>query len=163
MSDEQMVNHPPHYTQHPSGVECIDITEHMSLCLGSAVQYIWRAGLKTDTPVIDLKKAVWHINREIERLGRQKVQDLQAIENGMQRALYGEKVPPPYSDRTNVTIHPEPPSRASRESTKVRVHLFIEQVMINLAKKSHIPDLQREEICKDLTRDVWRMVDELSL
>lgn len=31
------VNHPPHYTAHPSGVECIQITEHMGFCLGNAM------------------------------------------------------------------------------------------------------------------------------
>jgi len=60
------VNHPSHYTQHPSGVECIQITEHMSFCLGNAVKYIWRADLKADA-IEDLKKAAWYINREIER------------------------------------------------------------------------------------------------
>jgi hypothetical protein len=58
------VNHPPHYTQHPSGVECIQITEHYGFCIGSAIKYLWRAGLKGDA-VQDLKKAVWYINREI--------------------------------------------------------------------------------------------------
>ncbi|NDG32928.1 DUF3310 domain-containing protein, partial [bacterium] len=40
------VNNPKHYTSHPSGVECIEITEHMNFCLGNAVKYIWRASLK---------------------------------------------------------------------------------------------------------------------
>jgi hypothetical protein len=60
------VNHPKHYTGHPSGVECIQITEHMGFCLGNAVKYIWRADLKNDA-VEDLKKAEWYIRREIER------------------------------------------------------------------------------------------------
>lgn len=60
------VNHPPHYTTHPSGVECIQITQHMNFCLGNAVKYIWRADLKHDA-VEDLRKAAWYINREIER------------------------------------------------------------------------------------------------
>ena len=60
------VNHPAHYTSHPSGVECITITEHMSFCLGNAVKYIWRAGLKGNG-VVDLEKAVWYIQREIAR------------------------------------------------------------------------------------------------
>ncbi len=42
------VNHPKHYTAHPSGVECIQITRHMNFCLGNAMKYIWRAGLKGD-------------------------------------------------------------------------------------------------------------------
>lgn len=61
-----MVNHPPHYTDHPSGVECIDITEHMNFCLGNAIKYIWRADLKADA-VEDLEKARWYLDREIER------------------------------------------------------------------------------------------------
>lgn len=67
-SKYDMVNHPPHYTQHPSGVECIQITEHMNFCLGNAVKYIWRAGLKSNNPVQDLEKAVFYLNREIQRL-----------------------------------------------------------------------------------------------
>lgn len=62
-----MVNHPPHYTAHPSGVEAIQITEHMNFCIGNAVKYLWRAGEK-GALVQDLKKAVWYINREIQRL-----------------------------------------------------------------------------------------------
>jgi hypothetical protein len=61
-----MVNHPPHYTSHPSGVECIQVTEHYGFCIGSAIKYLWRAGLKGDA-VEDLKKAVWYINREIAK------------------------------------------------------------------------------------------------
>lgn len=67
------VNHPHWYTVHPSGVECIQITEHMGFCLGSAMKYLWRAGLKTADPIKDLKKAVWYIEREIARLGKQAV------------------------------------------------------------------------------------------
>jgi hypothetical protein len=60
------VNHPKHYTEHPSGVECIQITEHMGFNLGNALKYIWRCDLKKDA-VEDLQKAVWYINREIEK------------------------------------------------------------------------------------------------
>ena len=62
------VNHPKHYTSHPSGVECIQVTEHMNFNLGNATKYIWRAGLKSDNPVQDLEKAIWYIKREIDRL-----------------------------------------------------------------------------------------------
>lgn len=62
------VNHPKHYTAHPSGVECIQITEHMGFNLGNAVQYIWRCDEKRDA-IEDLKKARWYIDREIEALG----------------------------------------------------------------------------------------------
>ena len=62
------VNHPRHYTEHPSGVECIQITEHMNFNLGNAIKYIWRADLKKDT-VEDLQKARWYITRELKRMG----------------------------------------------------------------------------------------------
>lgn len=59
---------PNHYKSHPSGVECITVTEHMGFCLGNAMKYIWRAGLKSADPVEDLKKAKWYVEREIARL-----------------------------------------------------------------------------------------------
>lgn len=66
------VNHPPHYTAHPSGIECIQVTEHMNFCLGNAVKYIWRAGEKGDA-VQDLEKARWYIDREIARLKKEQL------------------------------------------------------------------------------------------
>lgn len=61
-----LVNEPPHYKQHPSGVECIQVTEGMNFCLGNAVKYIWRADLKGEA-IQDLEKARWYLDREIER------------------------------------------------------------------------------------------------
>jgi hypothetical protein len=60
------VNHPKHYTNHPSGVECITITRHMGFNLGNAMKYIWRADLK-DNAIQDLEKAAFYIKDEIER------------------------------------------------------------------------------------------------
>lgn len=60
---------PQHYRYHPSGIECIQVAEHMSYCLGNAIKYLWRAGKKGDA-VEDLKKAAWYVNREIERLAK---------------------------------------------------------------------------------------------
>ena len=37
------INHPQHYNQHPSGIECITIVEHMTFNIGNAVKYLWRA------------------------------------------------------------------------------------------------------------------------
>ena len=68
------VNHPAHYTKHPSGIECIQITEHMNFCLGSAMKYIWRAGLKGDA-VEDLKKAKWYLDRELDRIAENRFQE----------------------------------------------------------------------------------------
>lgn len=63
-----MVNHPPHYSGHPSGVECITVVEHMGFNLGNAVKYIWRADLKNDA-IEDLQKARWYLDRELKRRG----------------------------------------------------------------------------------------------
>lgn len=60
------VNHPKHYTSHPSGVECIQITEHMGFNLGNALKYIWRANLKNHA-IEDMNKAIWYIERELEK------------------------------------------------------------------------------------------------
>lgn len=73
-SDERIdepdaVNHPAHYTSDPSGVECITVTRHRNFNIGNAMKYLWRAGLKdADTHTEDLRKAIWYINDEIERL-----------------------------------------------------------------------------------------------
>ena len=64
MSDP--VNHPDHYTAHPSGVEVIQITEHMNFCLGNVIKYVLRADAKGN-PLEDLKKAAWYLDREIKR------------------------------------------------------------------------------------------------
>ena len=67
MSDSDPINHPKHYGAHPTGVKCIDIIEHFSFNVGSAVKYLWRAGLKDDNPKItDLQKARWYIDRAIK-------------------------------------------------------------------------------------------------
>jgi hypothetical protein len=64
-----LVNHPPHYNGHPSGVECITVIEHMNLCLGNVIKYIWRADDKGND-IQDLEKAEWYLKREIARRKR---------------------------------------------------------------------------------------------
>lgn len=65
---------PDHYRSHPSGVECITVTEHMGFCIGNAVKYLWRAGLKggADMRLADMRKARWYVDREIARLEREE-------------------------------------------------------------------------------------------
>tara|TARA_R110002153_G_scaffold12460_2_gene46438 strand:- start:4555 stop:4785 length:231 start_codon:yes stop_codon:yes gene_type:complete len=67
------VNHPQHYTSHPSGVECIQITQHMGFNLGNAMKYIWRADEKGKA-IQDLEKAKWYIENEIA-LRKKKLED----------------------------------------------------------------------------------------
>lgn len=62
------VNHPKHYTIHPSGIECIEIARWFNFNLGSALKYIWRAGIKTNNPIEDLRKAIWYLQDEISKL-----------------------------------------------------------------------------------------------
>lgn len=73
------VNHPSYY-QDPSGVECIDIVRHRDFNIGSAIKYLWRAGLKkeegisaVDKQVEDLKKAIFYINDEIKLITKKQV------------------------------------------------------------------------------------------
>lgn len=72
---DEYINHPSHYTSHPSGVECIEIARHYCYSIGAAIKYLWRAGLKheqgksdKDKEIEDLKKAVWYINDRIKQL-----------------------------------------------------------------------------------------------
>lgn len=65
VKEYDVVNKPKHYNEHPSGIECIQVTEHMNFCLGNAMKYIWRADLKNGTE--DLEKAIWYLKREIEK------------------------------------------------------------------------------------------------
>ena len=69
ISGNDPVNHPSHYTSHPSGVECIEVTRHMNFNLGNVVKYIWRSGLKggEEIEIEDLEKARWYLDDEISR------------------------------------------------------------------------------------------------
>lgn len=71
---KENVNHPQHYNEHPSGVECIDIVRHMNFNLGNVIKYLWRAGLKEgNADIQDLEKAKWYLEDEIKRIkGRGK-------------------------------------------------------------------------------------------
>ena len=72
MSEFDPVNNPRHYTEGRQH-EPIDVIEDWGLDfhLGNAVKYISRAGHKGDA-VEDLEKAVWYIQREIDRLKRSR-------------------------------------------------------------------------------------------
>ena len=85
------VNHPKHYTSDPSGIECIEITKHRDFCIGNAIKYLWRAGLKKEDgmtdkhkQIEDLEKAIWYINAEIEMLVNEEHDD-------WEREYYGKE------------------------------------------------------------------------
>ena len=70
--DNDMVNHPSHYTQ--GGIECIDAlkaatvskTGIEAVCTANAIKYLWRYEEKNG--VEDVKKARWYIDRLIKEL-----------------------------------------------------------------------------------------------
>lgn len=77
--EHDRVNHPSHYMKHPSGIECIDVTRHYDFCIGNAIKYLWRSGLKSeegmediDKQIEDLQKAIWYINDKINQLNNLK-------------------------------------------------------------------------------------------
>tara|TARA_R110000764_G_scaffold504_3_gene1910 strand:+ start:4682 stop:4900 length:219 start_codon:yes stop_codon:yes gene_type:complete len=69
-----MVNHPTHYTSHPSGIEAIEVTRHMNFNIGNAMKYLWRAGIKNeDAHIQDLEKALFYVKDEIRRVQQKKI------------------------------------------------------------------------------------------
>lgn len=74
--DVEKVNHPKHYNEHPSGVECIEIIRHFDFDLGNVIKYVWRAGRKPgEEALIDLKKALFYLKDKIDWLERNKDDD----------------------------------------------------------------------------------------
>lgn len=59
-----VVNRPPHYRQHPSGVECIQVVEHLPFLEGNIIKYVWR--WRDKGGVEDLEKAKWYLDRLIQ-------------------------------------------------------------------------------------------------
>lgn len=65
---EDMVNHPPHYTQ--GEIECIEAIKYINnklhtegyegYCLGNFIKYIWRCNFKNGWEDID--KAIFYLN-----------------------------------------------------------------------------------------------------
>lgn len=66
---DPMVDHPAHYNQHPAGIECIEVIAPMIYPVGTAIRYLWRAGLKPGAKdVQDVEKAIWNLNYYLEQL-----------------------------------------------------------------------------------------------
>lgn len=79
VTTDDAVEHPKHYTSHPSGIEAIEITRHFLFSIGNAIKYLWRAGLKKDLSlddidkeIEDLRKAKWYIDDRITQLEEEK-------------------------------------------------------------------------------------------
>lgn len=71
MSEED-VNHPAHYGGADDPYEAIKVIEawRLGFNLGNTVKYISRAERKGST-IVDLKKARWYLDREIEKRERE--------------------------------------------------------------------------------------------
>lgn len=76
---------PEYYKNHPSGVECIDITRHYCFDIGNAIKYLWRAGLKQEgytsigKEIEDLHKAIWYIEDRIKQLNSMRKQSVNEL------------------------------------------------------------------------------------
>lgn len=66
--EQEKINHPAHYNQ---GIETIVYIESLGIaedfCAGNAIKYLSRYKYK-GTPIDDLKKAQWYVNRLIQML-----------------------------------------------------------------------------------------------
>lgn len=65
-SEDKIVNSPSHYTA--SKIEVIDVITEIGIgfgfCIGNAIKYLMRAGLKDESKLVeDVKKAKWYIDR----------------------------------------------------------------------------------------------------
>lgn len=67
----EQVDHPPHYTSHPSGIEAIVITRHESFLVGNVFKYLLRRKYKGEE-LQDLKKALWYLTEEVRRVEEQQ-------------------------------------------------------------------------------------------
>lgn len=65
------VNHPQHYTTHPSCVETIDITRQLEFNLGNAWKYLMRFRYKGN-PVEDLEKAIWYLKDYVKNMTKDR-------------------------------------------------------------------------------------------
>lgn len=81
----EKINHPNHYQGRK--MEAIQVIEayDLNFSLGSAIKYILRAGAKPNESFEeDLNKAIWYLNREIERINQQYQEGLGSLAQSKQ-------------------------------------------------------------------------------
>ena len=66
IEEKEMVDHPSHYNQGNETIEYIE-SWSMNYNTGNVIKYVTRAGYK-DNQLEDLKKAMWYLQREIDRI-----------------------------------------------------------------------------------------------
>lgn len=64
LDNQPIVNHPSHYTSHPSGMECIELTRYLPFAVGNCIKYLWRSGIKGGQRKRkeDVSKALFYLN-----------------------------------------------------------------------------------------------------
>lgn len=76
MIENDIVNHPVHYTSASNGIECIDAIEaavdrylqpYHAWLVGQVIKYLWRAPLK-GTYEIDIRKAKFYLDKLVEKI-----------------------------------------------------------------------------------------------
>lgn len=76
---------PGHYKL-DNGAEVIDVSETLSFNLGNVVKYAARAGKKPGADTLtDLGKALWYLEREMNRLKSQKSAAIKRVIDDMDR------------------------------------------------------------------------------
>lgn len=70
-TSDDVVNHPSHYET--GKFECIDVMEEAigredvkGFCICNAFKYIYRCCHKHQSPLEDVKKAIWYLNKFVE-------------------------------------------------------------------------------------------------
>lgn len=66
--EDDLVNHPAHYTDGKIEVWDFIIDKNLPYCLGNVVKYVSRAGKKDHHHLQDLEKAAAYLAREIKRV-----------------------------------------------------------------------------------------------
>jgi hypothetical protein len=61
------VNHPSHYTNHPSGIQHLDVSRWLGFGVGNTVKYVWRRGDKGN-PAQDLDKSLFYLDDATKHL-----------------------------------------------------------------------------------------------
>lgn len=130
------VQRPEHYNSHPSGVECIEVAEKLGFNLGNAFKYLFRSDLKHATPVTDLKKALFYVEREYARLGGGPMGDLPDLEEPQgiwfSHAFFFDCHPPLRKNAVRILSH-ETSWRAGAMAYTIRGSEFLKEDDLRVA------------------------------
>jgi hypothetical protein len=67
------VDHPKHYNNHPSDVECIAVIGSPEFCCDIAVKYLWRREDKHEDPKEDFEKAHWYVRHALKLVNKRNL------------------------------------------------------------------------------------------